>query len=168
MSGIVEEEAARLALLQTELNSIQSAIRSLDVTILQIKGWCVTASLAIGGFAVTSHRPFLVLVGEAAVLGFFIVNCQFRAFQRAFVNRNLDIDAELRRSGIMEVLKGRGAFEIVGTASSGASSRPEGAAAEKINSVWPLIWFEVQRAANYSIYVFLAACLLVEGTVLLA
>jgi hypothetical protein len=55
----VEEQDARLALLQTELNNIQSSIRALDTTILQIKGWCVTASLAIGGFAVTRQGALL-------------------------------------------------------------------------------------------------------------
>ncbi len=45
------EPEARLALLQTELSGLQESIRSLDNTMFQIKGWCVTASLAIGGFA---------------------------------------------------------------------------------------------------------------------
>ena len=58
------EEDARLALLLAELNSIQSAIRSMDTTMFQIKGWCVTAALAIGGFAVAYGKPGLLIVGS--------------------------------------------------------------------------------------------------------
>ena len=73
------EEDARLALLQTELNAIQSGIRSMDSILFQIKGWCVTSSLAIGGFAVAYRRPALLIVGAGAVLGFYLVTCQFKA-----------------------------------------------------------------------------------------
>src|SRR5580704_7232064 len=110
------EEDARLALLLTELNSIQAAIRSLDTIDFQIKGWCVTTSLAVGGFAVAYHRPALLIVGVGALLGFFLVNCQFKHFQRAFIERNYVIDAELKHSGVMQVLSGAGGVDIVGTA----------------------------------------------------
>jgi hypothetical protein len=162
----MEEEEARLALLQTELNSVQSSIRTLDTTILQIKGWCVTASLAIGGFAITYHKAGLVFVGEAAVLGFFIINCQFRAFQRAFIERNLDIDSELKKTGIMEVLKGNGKLDIVGTASRGRSARADESVLERVRRVLPIILYEARRASNYSIYAFLAGCLVIEGVIL--
>jgi hypothetical protein len=66
----MEEEEARLALLQTELNAIQNSIRNFDSILLQIKGWCVTTSLAVGGFAVAYHKPALILVGLGAILGF--------------------------------------------------------------------------------------------------
>ena len=59
----VTEEDARLALLQTELNAIQSAIRGLDTIMFQIKGWCVTAALAIGGVAAAYRKPELLIVG---------------------------------------------------------------------------------------------------------
>lgn len=82
------EEDARLVLLQTELGSIQSGIRGLDTITFQIKGWCVTASLAIGGFAVAYHKPALLIVGAGAVVGFYLVTCQFKLIQRAFIKRN--------------------------------------------------------------------------------
>ncbi|HXL89438.1 MAG TPA: hypothetical protein VN969_10770 [Streptosporangiaceae bacterium] len=164
----MEEEEARLALLQTELNSIQSAIRTLDTTILQIKGWCVTASLAIGGFAITYHKAGLVFVGEAAVIGFFIINCQFRAFQRGFMERNLDIDSELKKTGIMTVLKGNGKLDIVGTATRGRASHADEPFPERVRRVMPIIMYEVRRASNYSIYAFLGGCLLIEGVILFA
>jgi hypothetical protein len=71
----VEEETARLALPQTELTRIHEGIRGLDTMIFQIKGWCITAALAIGGFAVVYHRPALLLVGAEAVIGFYLVDC---------------------------------------------------------------------------------------------
>jgi hypothetical protein len=48
------EEEARLELLKTELNAVQSCIQSFETIVFQIKGWCVTAALAIGGFAISS------------------------------------------------------------------------------------------------------------------
>jgi hypothetical protein len=106
----VTEEEATLALLQTELNGIQGALRGLDQIIFQIKGWCVTASLAIGGVAIAYHRPGLLIVGFGAVIGFYLINCQFSAIQRSFIERNFDLDVELRSVGILQVLKGAGNF----------------------------------------------------------
>jgi hypothetical protein len=66
------EEDARLALLQTELGSIQSAIRSLDVIVFQIKGWCVTVALAAAGFAAAYSKTGLLFVGAGAIVGFYL------------------------------------------------------------------------------------------------
>src|ERR1700758_5278970 len=106
------EEEARLELLKTELNAIQSSIQSLDTIVFQIKGWCVTVVLAVGGFAVSSHAPGLTLVGMAAVIGFFLLNCQFKTIQRKFINRNAALAAEVCSIGIMQVLKGAGTLKI--------------------------------------------------------
>jgi len=163
----MEEEEARLALLQTELNSIQNSMRNFDSIILQIKGWCVTTSLAVGGFAVAYHKPALLLVGGGAVLGFFIINCQFRIFQRSFLNRNLQIDSELRNTGIMQVLKGAGTFDIVGTTSDGRPWSHGATISEKVRRGLPDFWFEVRRASNFSLYVFVGFCLLLEAIILL-
>ena len=82
------EEDARLSLLVTELNTVQTAIRALDTIDFQIKGWSVTASLAIGGFAIAYHRLALIIVGIGALAGFFLLNCQYKYIQRNFINRN--------------------------------------------------------------------------------
>jgi hypothetical protein len=84
MDEHMEEEEVRLALLQAELNSIQTSIRNHDSTTFQIKGWCVTTSLAVGGFAIAYHNPALLWVGGGAVVGFFMVNCHVKMFQRRF------------------------------------------------------------------------------------
>jgi hypothetical protein len=64
------EEDARLSLLVTELNTVQAAIRALDTIDFQIKGWSVTASLAIGGYAIAYHRLALIIVGIGSLQGF--------------------------------------------------------------------------------------------------
>ena len=155
------EEDARLALLQTELNAIQSGIRGMDTILFQIKGWCVTAALAIGGFAVTSHRVALLAVGVAAVLGFYLVNCQFKMIQRAFMDRNKKLDAELRTYGIMGVLKGAGSFDIVGTTplewkSMGSSF------STKIRDNIPALLEEARMPSSFSFYALILACLAAE------
>jgi hypothetical protein len=66
----VTEEDARLSLLVTELNTVQTAIRALDTIDSQIKGWSVTASLAIGGFAIAYHRLAVIIVEIGALAGF--------------------------------------------------------------------------------------------------
>src|SRR6185437_10883479 len=104
------EEQARLELLKVELQGVQSSIQSLDAIVFQIKGWCVSAALAIGGFAASTHTPALTLIGMVAVIGFLFINSQFKAIQRAFIRRSGAIDAELKSVGIMRVLKGKGNF----------------------------------------------------------
>ena len=159
------EEDARLELLKTELNAVHSSIQSLDTIVFQIKGWCVTAALAIGGFAVSSHIPALALIGIAAVAGFFLINCQFKMIQRAFINRNRALSDELRSVGIMQVLKGAGTLEIVGAAvpefsQSGASYL------RRVRSRLPELWYEASLANTFSLYLFLFVCLAVEAIVL--
>src|SRR5579862_3193540 len=138
----MEEEDARLALLQTELNNLQSAIRNMDSIILQIRGWCVTAALAIGGFAVTYNKPALLVIGEGAIAGFFLMNCQFRMFLTAVNGRNEAIDLELKKVGVMQFLKATGTLEIVGTAIWGYGHLADVPFGEKIRRNLPDFWRE--------------------------
>jgi hypothetical protein len=163
----VTEEDARLALLQTELNAIQSGIRGLDTIMFQIKGWCVTASLAIGGFAVAYHKPALLIVGAGAVVGFYLVTCQFKLIQRAFIKRNRTLDSELRTIGIMQVLKGAGNFEIVGTTPLEWSGGTGSSYSKRIRSNLPAFWDEARMPNAFSLYLFILACLTVEAIILL-
>ena len=163
----MEEEEARLALLQTELNAIQGSLKNYDSILLQIKGWCVTTALAAAGFAVAYHKPALILVGIGAVLGFFMINCQFRIFQRAVNKRNHRIDSELKNVGIMQVLKGAGSFDIVGTVASG-DLIPSGASLrERVRKGFPDFWYEVRKPSNFSLYLFVGFSLLIELIILL-
>jgi hypothetical protein len=161
------EEDARLELLKTELNAVHSSIQSLDTIVFQIKGWCVTAALTIGGFAASSHKPALTLVGIAAVIGFFLINSQFKAIQRAFIKRNRELDLELRSVGIMQVLKGAGTLEIVGTAVPDFS-RPGVSYPEKVRSALSRILYEARLPNTFSLYLFLFACLTAEAIILFA
>jgi hypothetical protein len=162
----MEEEDGRLALLQTELNNLQGAIRNMDSIILQIRGWCVTAALAIGGLAVTYHKPALLVVGEGAIAGFFLMNCQFRMFQRSAYRRNEAIDSELKKVGIIQFLRGAGTLEVVGTAIWGYGHLTGMSSMERIRRGLPDFWFEASRPSNFSLYLFLAVCLLAEFIIL--
>jgi hypothetical protein len=162
----MEEEEARLALLQTELNAIQASIRNFDSMLFQIRGWCVTTALAAGGFAVAYHKPALILVGGGAVLGFFMIHCQFRMFQRGDMKRNIRIDAELKNAGIMQVLRGAGSFDIVGTA-AGELIPYRHSVLSRMRKEFPDFWFEVKRPSNFSLYLFVSVCLLIEFIILL-
>lgn len=161
------EEEARLTLLQTELNALQAGIRNLDTIMFQIKGWSVTASLAIGGFAVAYHQPALLAIGSAAVVGFFLVNCQFRVVQRAFINRNKSIDSELANVGLMEVLRGQGTFDILGTAPLDLKGRDSALSYyQMIRNNLPDFWQEARMPNTFSIYLFIIVCLGVESLII--
>jgi len=158
------EEDARLALLQAELGAIQNAIRSLDTIEFQIKGWCVTTALAVGGFAVAYKKPGLLFVGMGAIIGFYLVNCQFKAIQRVFLNRNKAIDATLKSTGIMKVLRGEGDLDIVGTAAPDwgtPSSMPD-----RVRHQVRRMLAEARLPNIFSLYLFVFVCLAVEAAVL--
>jgi hypothetical protein len=159
------EEDARLALLQTEITTIESAISRLDTIVFQIKGWCVTASLAIGGVAVAYHKPALLAVGAAAVIGFYLLNCQFKLIQRSYIDRNKALDAELRSVGIMPVLRGEGSLPIVGTF---VPTVPRHGATylQTAASQLPAFWREARLPNSFSLYVFILACLAAEAITL--
>lgn len=158
------EEDARFTLLQIELNAIQSAIRSLDTIMFQIRGWCVTASLAIGGFAVAYHKSGLLLIGAGAVSGFFLTNCQFMGIQRAFINKNAVIDSELK-SGILNFLKDGGVLGVTGTAIP--MWRATGSSAREKALAWYFVFLSEARRPNmFGLYLFIMVCLLTEALIL--
>lgn len=162
------EEDARLALLQTELTGIQNAIRGLDTILFQIKGWCVTAALAIGGFAVAYRRPALIIVGAGAVIGFYMMNCQFKMIQRAFIRRNQALHAELQKIGIIQFIKGAGTIDAVGTAAPQwvVNTETKGSYRNRIVRHLPALWYEAQLADTFTLYLFILACLAVEAIIL--
>ncbi len=160
------EEEARLALLQAELSAIQTAIRGLDGTDFQIKGWCVTTSLAIGGFAAAYHKPDLLIVAFGAVAGFYLLNCQFKGTQRAFIRRNYEIDNELKKTGIMAVLRGEGNLEIVGTAVPQWARSPAGTWRAQARHQLAMILREGLFPNTFSLYLFILVCLIAEAVIL--
>jgi len=151
----------------TELNGIQAAIRSFDTIDFQIKGWCVTTSLAIGGFAAAYHRPGLLAVGAAAIIGFFLINCQFKHIQRAFIRRNIEIDSALKSTGVMDVLKSAGGIEIVGTAAPPSNVLADDKMLRILRNQLTGILFEARLPNTFTLYFFIAACMAVEAAVLL-
>lgn len=161
------EEDARLELLKIELSSVHSSIQSLDTSVFQIKGWCVTAALTIGGFAVSGRAPALTLVGMAAVVGFFLINCQFKMIQRAFILRNKMFAQELAGTEIMQVLSGNSALKVAGAAVPDFS-RPGVTLVDKVRSFLSGIWYEACLPNTFSLYLFLLLCLAVEAIILFA
>lgn len=160
------EEEARLELLKTELNAVQSSIQNFETIVFQIKGWCVTVVLAIGGFAISSHAPALTLVGIVAAIGFFLLNCQFKAIQRKFIKRNNELFSELSSVGIMQVLKGAGTLQITGAAIPEFRRTPARPFGVWIRSAFAEIGYEAGLANTFSLYLFLLACLVLEATIL--
>lgn len=162
------EEEARLELLKTEINAIQSAIQNADTIVFQIKGWCVTAALAIGGFAVSSHTPALTLIGIIAVIGFFLVNCQYKTIQRAFIRRNNALATEIKNLGIMQFLKGAGTLDISGAAIPEFSRTHGLSFRETIRTFTSELLYEARLANTFGLYLFLLVCLAVEAVILFA
>lgn len=165
MGNSMHEEEVRLALLQAELSSIQNSIRNYEAITFQIKSWSVTTSLAIGGFAIAYHDPALIIIGIGAVVGFFLINCQFKMYQHYFINRNDEIDNDLKNAGIMKVLKGAGSIDIVGTAAVGFSSTGL-SIFDRIRARLPYFWHEVRVINTFNLYLFIAFCLMIEAIVL--
>lgn len=162
------EEDARLALLQTELQAIQSAIRALDTITFQIKGWCVTTSLAVGGFAVAYRKPALLLIGGAAVVGFYLVNCQFKYIQRTFIDRNYEIDSEIKKTGLIEFLRGNGSLQVVGTAAPIWKKRNLPSSwLERVRDNLLDLLSEGLLPNTFGLYLFILVCLTVEAIILL-
>jgi hypothetical protein len=151
-------------------SDIQSGIRGLDTVLFQIKGWCVTASLAIGGFAASNRQPSLLIIGAGAVAGFYLVQCQFKLIQRVLIRRNRAIDSELKKTGIMQFLKGAGTLDVFGTVPldlDPASSLPFSSSfSGQIRDNISEFWTEVSLPSSFSLYLFILACLAVEGIIL--
>jgi len=161
------EEDARLSLLMAELGAVQTAIRSLDAVDFQIKGWCVTSSLAIGGVAVAYRRPGLLVVGVAAVVGFFLLNCHFKQIQRTFIDRNYDIGVAIKADGIMKFLQTADSLGVAGTAAPQWQTLPRGTRLRFERVLLKRILYEARLPNTYSLYLFILLCLAAEAAVLI-
>ena len=126
----------------------------------------MTTSLAVAGFAAAYNRPSLLLVGAGAVIGFLIVNCQFKMIQRYFINRNYEIDSALTAHGIMEFLKHENSLKVVGTATPG-SRRHGTSTLRSYRQNFTEMLHEALRANTFSLYVFVLVCLGIEAAILL-
>jgi hypothetical protein len=161
----MNQEDAMLGLLQTELTSIQAGIRGLDTILFQIKGWCVTATLTLAGFAATGqHRGVLLFVGVGAVVGFWLLDCQFKSIQREFITKNLALARDLEQLGVMAVLNRTG-----GNAIGPAHLQPAPVGRPmKDTVVWHArtLWREARSPMTWSLYLFVLVCLGIEGLAL--
>jgi hypothetical protein len=110
------------------------------------------------------HKPALLLIGIGAVVGFFIMNCQFIGIQRVFINKNKLIDSELR-AGILEFLKTNGSLKITGTAIPVPESHKL-SAREVVVAWYSVFLFEARRPSTFSLYLLILVCLLTEALLL--
>lgn len=157
----MELEQARLALLQSELSALQGTIRGLDSILFQIKGWTVTAALAIAGITVTSGQRALLLVGGAAVLGFWLVECQFKTVQRIYILRNRQMTKTLAAIGVIELLRDE-SHHTIGPAAGPSPHDIEDRRTRYVNYARSL-WHEAASPATFSLYLFIVVCLGIEG-----
>jgi len=125
----------------------------------------VTAALAIGGFAAAYRKPALLFVGIGAVIGFYLVDCQFKVIQRAFITRNRLIDAELKATGIMPFLKGAGAIDVVGTMNL-QWNHSNGRYARRAVRYLSDLWLEARLPNVFGLYLFILVSLIVETVIL--
>ena len=176
---------ARLALLQTELKAISDGIRGLDTIIFQIKGWAVTAALAIGGVAAASTHYSLVFLGMLSTVGFFIVNCQFAGIQRQFIVRNRLIHGELiEPDGVEKYLDGDSRLRVVGTAAifvddpvvggdeptiGGDDPVADGDEPDLVSNIRRQLsgfWYEARLPHTFGLYLFMLVSLGIEAIIL--
>jgi hypothetical protein len=156
----VDETEARFALLQTELNALEGGIRGLDSIIFQINGWCVTVTLAVGGVALASGQSRLALLGVGAVLGFFLINCQFKTFQRAMIDRKEHIKDDLTTTGLAEWLRSKDKNKIVGPINPILAKKLSG------TSSGGALWREARSVHTFGLYLFTAVGLIIVSIII--
>ena len=83
-----------------------------------------------------------------------MVNCHIKMFQRRFFVRNREIDSELKNTGIMQVLKGAGNLNIVGTTDIGDPSTVGFSIIQRIRRGLPSFWHEARVINTFSLYLF--------------
>jgi hypothetical protein len=104
----------------------------------------------------------LLAVGAGAVLGFYLINCQFRYYWRLADRHNRALDAYLKRVGVMKVIKGAGDIDIVGTTAVRLSEK-EPITGGRLYRYSRRIAYEATLANTFAIYLFILICLGLEA-----
>ena len=73
----------------------QQRITALDAVAVAIKGWVVTLSSALVGFAVSSNRRTLILVAIVAAAFFALLDLQYRTVQLAHAARSTEVELRM-------------------------------------------------------------------------
>ena len=103
-SAAMDETEAKFELLKVEMASIQAGIRGADTILIQIKGWCVTLSVALVGIVLSGQSARLLIVGAGAAVGFWLIEAQYRPIQRVFIDRDIAIETALTQTDPLEAL----------------------------------------------------------------
>jgi hypothetical protein len=151
----VTGDEAKFELLKIEMQSIQQGIRGIDGILFQIKGWCVTVTVAIAGFSLTGDRWPLIVFGMAAVLAFWMVDAHYKSVQRIYIDRDQAIEKVLGKHGPLEALR-TGSLKVPGLASEFSRSG--------FKDEMRYLWKEVRNPITFGLYVLI---LLMLGVYLL-
>ncbi|HYY09773.1 MAG TPA: hypothetical protein VE781_02480, partial [Kineosporiaceae bacterium] len=68
-----EALAYRLDVLKQELAGLEASIRDHDTYRYLVKGWAISASTVLAGFAAQGRRPAVAFVGAGAMLAFWLL-----------------------------------------------------------------------------------------------
>ena len=161
----MDELDARLRLLEQEIGQLQESIRAHDSIVHQIKGWAVTVALASAGYAISTDRPAVAVVGIAATLGFWLIDAQARSVQRRAISRALGIENSLATSGIVQALTD-GHLGSPGMASALASTRSALPQQPRLRQAWSGILNEARRPLTSVLYLGIELTLLVVCSVI--
>ena len=97
----------KVQLLMAELQAIQGGIQSMDSIMFKIKGWCITVAAAAVGLAINSKLPSLILVGVGITFAFWFMDAYFKAIQRVYIRRDIEISRAFAGKDPIIVLSGR-------------------------------------------------------------
>ena len=87
----------RFELLKHELSTIDEGVRTYDSMLTQIKGWSITAALAVSGTALALSNGRLVLLGIASTLAFLWIDAHHKTHERILIEGRARIEEILRK-----------------------------------------------------------------------
>ena len=158
----MDETEARFSLLQKEIEYIQQGIRAFDTVTFQVKGWCITVAGAIGGLAASQQQRAITTLALATTAAFWLVDAHYKSVQRTFLQYQAALERKLAGKEILDLLA-RGAV-LVPNLSRGLLDHRH-----PVKTNWgrtkrevALVWKEASRPLTYNLYVFVAACLVIE------
>jgi len=159
-----DEAKARFELLKQELDHVDSGIRGFDSILFQVKGWCVTATVAIAGVALTTRQVAVLVIALGAIGGFWLMDGLYKAMQRLFIDRNREIEQALSEGTLAEVLRS-GRLRIPGLAGqfgAAATTTPD-----TVKRRFSGLLRELRGPLLYGLYLMLAVLVLVLGAAML-
>lgn len=95
---VMDETEARFQLLRDELAILRDETKASVGHAEQLRGWCITVTLAAGGYALQSGEVGVAELALHAVLAFYLLEANARAGQGRQIDRLRSGEAELRQA----------------------------------------------------------------------